>query len=477
MNNLSPCDICVNHTLAVTKSEFSISFLSELVWKYDFGEYYGIDDKIKPWHIIKRLLEKPKIGEAKVEAHLIDNIPDHATVLGILTKNGKKVIFYYNPWGYNGDNQHTNTRYVGMPEIVQKGIDHVSSRNLLDETFTTTRTSKPSSVLGIMNLKVRKFISRLPPHRQKQIETDFDEWSAYEEGHWNKCHVVSTIMLLKLFYGLDHLVVLNPSETMEKIGTQMKYNDGISEATDEYLEERPSYGACGIWTTLYRRRAMELLEPHLETNKPLSYFIDIIKNKLSSDLLEENQTARERLALFMFEDMNYRENYTMSDKRNVIQILRPILKQIYLLIPEKSPTPMTRFAKKYPMKTAWHKDVFGRLNKIIEEFRGIEDGPAYIPAFYQVLNIISKKESDTHIIQKIVSEIERRDYMSFEFLDEFISMVTILIICKHEESVPGMDVPDLICHKDAKFTLPPLTRHQKRTLDEIGGHDGKRTRL
>lgn len=474
--SISPSEVCINHTLAVTQGYLSEDFTSMVKTR---RKRMGKNNEYFAWEIVKSLLEKPKPGEASVNAYFIENIPNHATSLCVFVKDGKKICWYHNPWGFHEDSKNITPLTInpGLNEY----LNHVSSRNLLDESFVKEFEAKNKFfyyefvILLIMNYRLRNFLSRLPADRLTKIDKEYNKWNAGREGpvpregFTHVDHITTTIMLLKLLFNAEHLEVLHPRNTMPFHGPQVEYDDGMSECASSILPGSVSLGACTIWSSFYNRRVESVLSRHLYSRRPISYTIETIQTTLRTNYLEQEKTAREKLAKFIDEDGGQK-------------VIKNLLRKVFNLIPE-NPELRTRNMMAFPLETDWHKKVFGKMNQIMDKFKllDVNKGVEFIPGFIEVLTLIASRGVEVSAesmdaIRKIVVELERRALLNLKFLEKFITMTTILIICKHEGNAINVK-------SSVESKLPVLTRNAKRVADtrledhfEVFNHGMKKMR-
>lgn len=483
-------DICVNHALSQSNSSRHPECIAALTHVETKSTSYL-------WDVLRDYLKKPT-EDSGIEIKYIGNIRNHFTCVCSFVKDLKRYVWYYNPWGFIGDlkSNLTSSRgaKTGMEKIFAQDVENMTA-------YVKGINENPSDILTssygweeegekeryCANAKRLEFImENLPVGERRDIEEKIKVWSHLDKvplGERNKIksvfpgwtpygpekdHPMLVLYTAKLLTKADHLEVIHPQNSMVLEGAQRKYNDGFQPETKQCLKDMKLFnvGACVIWTILYMRRADSIISDLLRSRRSISGILDTIKGRLAHDHLDGGSThksARMALAKYM-DSVEYNDDF------------KRILHAFYTLIPIHGEYPVSSRSSKrksVPGKitTEWHREVFGNFNKAMKKVNEIDSGfysTEYISFGYvEVFNAVALRDGivspeDSETIRKVTVDVENSKLHTFEHVESFVTMATMIIFCKHqEEASQGVEYSST-----RGIEYPSLTRANRRRTSE-----------
>lgn len=273
-------EVCVGHALSLTTGASMGARLT--------GPHQASHRGIFRYMDIFTSRDTPGRGDLMILDFGEENIPEHATSLFILKTDTSTFIWYNNPWGYRDDNK------LSLRQLKEFERDR-EERGLYPKLELRYRRIHHSKAL------------------MKQTDADsaakaaYTEWArsgeeySREEGMISPVHVVSAIQRLKLKHRKEHIVVIHPSVSMNEVGPQSLYDDGVKSSHHGVISCIRDKGGCVVWNELYATYAMVLVRNARKEGGDVSpgALMDIMR-ELRDGVLMGEKDAKETLGKFTF---------------------------------------------------------------------------------------------------------------------------------------------------------------------------------
>lgn len=471
MSQLNKADVCVNHSMAVNVAHWVPDSVAEGFDEPSF-ETTGTS---RTWAKFLEYLESPGRQDEGVESVMLQNITYHACSMSSFVKNGKRVVWYQNPWGYFAD-MSSDVYNLDVPDMEcvetaeQSEIEDVK----IDFAPNQTNPMHEAAKIKLLGYRVKNMVWNLQKRGSDGIKkfdaitTEFDHWREHSrEGKRPRpvpeMHIMAILQLLKLATNSHHLIVVHPKDSMPHMGPQI-YDD-IDEETRAVINQA---GACIVWSTVYMRRVSRVMGREILLRKNTQHYLDIISETLTKDHLDGEENARLMLAKYIDAHGGQRE-------------WKAILSYVYDVIPEKARTAIrTRYGDKSRFHTHWHQKALRELDMVIsyitkehERLYGavglgdMELCTTCIAGYVEAINIVASQEaksrpSYTEETGKIAVYIKKSSLHHLVGTSLFINMVKNMISCKHDPSVM-----ENASRQRVQYQLPPTTRTDKNTATEL----------
>lgn len=493
MTELHKADVCLNHAMSVTVGH---SIPCNDSYSRDIASFGTSQMYTK----LLAFLNVPKREDSNFETFLAHNISSHTTSISSLVKGGKRYVWYNNPWGYGGDvygTKHTldeemDWKYGKLSEETRNSSYFVELSNI--------RRNVPASLddpltdpikLKLLGRRLQVMHSMLPERRLKDIRDRLNTWR-YPNGNSNAphqhfpgktepplpaLHVMSILQLLKLMTDSEHLVVVHPFDSMTLRGPQD--GDGIDDQTKK-IEK--GGGACTLWSAMYMRKARRettrLLEKRVLRE---SEIMNHIKNTLTEDPFDGE--GNPRLAL----SKNMQEIGGQKHWKTILSTIYDMMPDIgHAFNPDAGPRYSKRTRKRVSetsrFSSEWHGETLWKLDTIIDlVYKEVEDlylndtsdsfdvtpHPECAAGFVEAIYVVASPEARTHPayleeVGRIMTFVVKSKVHSFSSLQFFVSMLKLLISCKHDESLS-----ENIEIERQSYPLPPLTRADRESVKEL----------
>ena len=494
MTELHKADVCLNHAMSVTVGHSIPCHKSAARDLPSFG-------LSQMYTKLLAFLDVPKYGDSYFETFIAHNISSHSTSISSLVKGGKRYVWYNNPWGYGGDvygTKHTldeemDWKYGNLSEETRNSFVDADLSNIRQNVAASLHDPMTDPMkLKLLGRRLQAMHLMLPEHRFKDIRDRFTTWK-YPNGNPNAphqhypgktetplpdLHVMSILQLLKLMTDSEHLVVVHPFDSMSLRGPQDS-NEGIDDQTKK-IEK--GGGACTLWSAMYirkaRRETTRLLEKRvLREDEVMNH----IKNTLTADPFDGEGNPRLALSKNM-EEIGGQKHW------------KTILSTIYDMIPDighafnpdagpryskrarKRVSETSRFSSEWHGETLWKLDsiedlVYGQVEHLFlngDPYAfGVTPNAECAAGFIEAIYIVASPEARAHPayleeVGRIMTFVVKSKVHSFSSLQFFVSMLKLLISCKHDESLSeNTDI------ERQSYPLPTLTRADRESAKEL----------
>lgn len=438
MSHLHRADFCLNHAMAVNVGH-SIPGTDGLTVK-SVG-------RSTTWAKLLSFLEPPSVEERSVNSFYSHAVMDHATTISSVVRDGKRYVWYHNPWGYDDDVRNGGYDWREAPD--QEAYDKADAAQIEDIRNNVLLSDKHMYECYKIKLHGERLIAMLKNlekrgdedyRRVESIAENFNAWR-YPRGDRKReqlsaFHVMSILALLKFATDSDHLVPIHPSLSMKNFGPQQE--DGV----DEFLEEVTRVnGACVLWSKVYMQRVDEVMTELLKKRVsvvPEALLLDTIENTLTKIHLRDNP----RLALVEY-----------MDKCGGQKHWRTVLSVVYDMLPEFGESRPIRNARlvageNLHFHSAWHVEALWKLDLVVRylenvierNYGSVENDvlkPECVAGFVEVIYIVSSAEARaspeyTELVGRIASYIVKGRLHKLYEVEHFIKIVKMLIHCKQE---------------------------------------------
>lgn len=491
MTELHKGDVCLNHAMAVNVghsipcSESNTRDIPSLGLSQMYTKLLAF-------------LDVPKHEDSYFETFIAHNIPRHSTSISSLVKGGKRYVWYNNPWGYGGDVY--GEKHTLYEKHEWKFLSEESKNSFVDLDLSNISKNVPASLrdritdptkLKMLGRRLQELHSMLPEHRFKDIRDRFTTWR-YPNGDPNaphqhypgktetplpNLHVMSILQLLKLMTDSEHLVVVHPFDSMTLRGPQD--GDGIDDQTKKIEAGR---GACTLWSVIYMRKARRdttrLLEKSVLSEDEV---INHIKNTLTEDPFDGE--GNPRLAL----SKNMQEIGGQKHWKTILSTIYDMIPDIgHAFNPDAGPryskrarkrvSETSRFSSEWHGETLWKLDlienlVYDKIEHLL--FNGDSDSFEVTPnaecaaGFIEAIYVVASPEARAHPayleeVGRIMTFVVKSKVHSFSSLQFFVSMLKLLISCKHDESLS-----ENTDRERQSYPLPTLTRADRESAKEL----------
>lgn len=444
MSFLHKADACLNHAMSVNVGHCIPD-----------TEGYTVATR-KPstmWPKLLAFIERPHHEERSVQSFYSHTIDGHSTTLSSVVRDGKRYVWYHNPWGFDDDLKAGKYHIVEAPD--QEIFDTVDAAQIEDIRKVIHFSDKLISECKKIKLhgaSVMSMVDNLQkrPDKKKSGEQISAKWMLWRSRgnlineKLPEYHVMSIVALLKFATDSDHLIPIHPFDSMKAVGPQQE--DGL----DYHLHKvTRSGGACVLWSKVYMKKVEKVMSDLLKHRVAVvteADLLDTIKNTLTRSPIgeEDDQEHSPQLALARFMDSHGGQiNW------------KTILSLVYDMLPEFGERPPIRttriMAGENPyFHSAWHVEVLWKLDLVtkyvrksfVRKYGSIESGdfkPECVAGFIEVMYIVSSAETRaspgyTELVGSIATYIVKRRLHTLLEVEIFISMVKMLIKCKQEGS-------------------------------------------
>lgn len=272
-------------------------------------------------------------------------------------KHGEKVIlWYYNPWGYEGDIQDFYEDNEKKNAEIQDQIrETLQERNIFgkykhDEEGNRNNKEyhRDQNLKNHFNELITKFnrddrvtmlslINKYPKYKDETVliyaksmllftsppfvEIEFNQTMSESPYSDTKQNIIIEVMIiLKILYNRVSYDILTMKDSMAPIGNQSKYQICTNNKLSKLVNSNTETGSCGVWTFLYTRMVQGLLEGIHSHEDVIKIVKEVIPNVL---LLGEDSVQSlmgkifilNKLGLEMFNLMrHFYENLPLKNK-------------------------------------------------------------------------------------------------------------------------------------------------------------------
>ena len=473
MSRLHKADFCVNHAMSVNMAH-TIPPDSE-------GYTVSKVGLSTTWARLLAFLEKPDREERTVVSFYSHTIAGHSTTISSVTRDGKRYVWYHNPWGYVDDLKYGQYDRTEAPD--HETYDNAMAAQIEDirkNVLVSNKRMYESNKIKMLGYRVpymlRNYANRGQNERfrSSSIFDKYNHWRSRGIRNGEKLpmyHVMSILALLKFATDADHLVVIHPFNSMKSIGPQR--DDGIDCFVADVIGGEG--GACVLWSHVYMRRVHEVMTDVL--NKRVAVvreadMLDIIQNELTIIPFgkDDHHQPNPESAL-----AKYMDAYGGQKQ------WKTILSVVYDLLPEfagQRPFRTTRLlaGENLHFHSPWHVEVLWKLDlveKYVEEdlvrtygtVKNANFKPEIVAGFVEMLYIVSSAAAKasleyTENIGRITSFIVKSRLHKFEGVGKFSNMIKMLIRCKQNKY-------DLDERSRQSYSIPAPTRADRESTRTI----------
>lgn len=463
MSLLHKADTCLNHAMSVNVGHCIPD-----------AEGYSVSTREPStvWPKLLAFIERPHREERSVQSFYSHTIDGHSTTLSSVVRDGKRYVWYHNPWGLDGDLRDGKYEIVFAPD--QQTFDNVDAAQIEDirkVLHFSDQLIPESDKIKLHGLSVMNMVNNLlkRPDKKKRDEQICAKWNLWRsQGHMKneklpQYHVMSIVALLKFATDSDHLIPIHPFDSMKAFGPQQ--DDGL----DIYLQKVTRIGgACVLWSKVYMQKVKKVMNDLLKHRVAVvseADLLDTIKNTLTRSPIgeEDDQEHTPQLALARLMDSHGGQIHWKT-----------ILSLVYDMLPEfgeRPPIRTTRIvAGENPyFHAAWHVEALWKLDlvaryveeSLVQNYGSIGSGdfkPECVAGFIEVMFIVSSAETRespgyTELVGSIATYIVKRRLHKLPEVEVFTRMVKMLIKCKQES--PGDEVGTRVRQS---YPLPTSTR-------------------
>lgn len=229
INMSSKAEICVGHAIGFINGH---TVLDE---GDGFEGWFCMDDDEILDEILSTNFEE---SESVFKTFFPQNIQGHSTTICLLVHQGKGLVWYFNPWGLDGDVRH-----------------HQIS------AFLDDLGSVAESAIENHPVESNQWARELP-----------------------KIHIMFTLHAMKLNAGgMDRLEIINPLDSLPEIGPQFAGSDGI---VSEPWVDKVRYtvyecskrrgGSCAVWASMYKTLVGQIMSKLIHEQKSVEYIRNIV---------------------------------------------------------------------------------------------------------------------------------------------------------------------------------------------------------
>lgn len=465
MSSLEKSDRCLNHAIGVTMAYARQDYQR---FAHSTGrKYKGNNSPL--FNKLLGYMKPPTESSTSVESFPCENFHGHSTAMHSFVKDGKRYVWYTNPWGFELDLKRDNAAYSA--EIIQQ------AQQFGDKTLRDITRQEMTSPL--FEGKTNEVKTRINSFRVLAYGLRQSKKRSFQRLHVSLCpghgvgHVFSLLVSLKILTKANHLVLLNPTESMPAEGPQV--HDGVFDFLCKHTQY--SLGACSIWTSIYTKAMKRVITDQLSKRRSATSILNTVRGKLASlrFLYDGEKTPQDTIAKIMIQSADLQE-------------VKGILAFVYDMIPEREDvfSYTTRFSENNSALSSWHHEMFRRLDLVfgivqnmytayakdnsvtdIDRVHGVHSTAAMIemvriassqvkraePKFIDVtgrfaLYVTSNKMDDVHTLKK------------------FSGLIKLLCTCKHNAGIfSGVDARDR--GHDKGHILTRLQKEHVRNVHDV----------
>lgn len=386
--------------------------------------------------------DTPGLVQENIISVMANNMYGHATRLFIFKNTSRTYIWYYNPWGYSADVTQTVHQSLSFDErfkdeqwwkdIKEIQIDELNkvhhawpgvSRNEEDREIDFSQQITPEDRLLYSTKRFLSYVKKYATHIHSSLDQWVEQGTDMDDDTNQVCeripheHILSILVLLKTFFGKDHITIINPCNSMPSIGPQELYNDGCTNELTNFAREMNVLGSCVVWEEIYALHVHFLLNIALHKKVNHETILYTINNTLRyNDLLGEKH-ARNVIGKVVYSTTPHKK-------------MAEILLQIFNIIPgKKDMDDHGHYYDNVKKMFAWalekmenskNRDEFQNITKIfLEEVTRARTQKNTIKQISDLIDAYSKDKKTEPLHQ----------------IDKFLNMVNYIMImtaCKHD---------------------------------------------
>lgn len=516
MAQLHKADVCLNHAMSVSVSHTNPDSMKRAGGRE--AHLHTLSNGVsKIYTKFITFLEPPHAETKPVESFFTQNIELHECSISSFVKDGKRYVWYYNPWGYlkDRDEKKSNTLTVPHKSCVEDA--KASEIEGIRENVPACGDDYPmfeSEKIKLLGYRIFLMLKNLEKRGGDDARKAVDILQTHKlwlhpNGDTTKkgiseLHVMSTLQLLKLATDSEHLVVIHPFDSMLLHGPQHGEDTCLD---DETLSEMKTcsddYGACVLWTTVYMRRVKKVMTEMLGKRRTVPQLLETIKNTLTHDPLGGEKGAKFALAKY-------------NDEYGGQKGWKTILSAVYDMIPQegRNDDVKTRYRESSDLNSNWHvetvwkldlvynyvKEAIDRKHGTVDTIDTIDVYPECVAGFIEAIYIVASAEVRANPayleeVGKIATFVIKSRLHTLNGVYDFVRMLKLLIICKQDKhfekfrramlgkhwtweqimsgELENMIVQDAQDYERKSYPLPTVTRSDRddipRLLQEHAG--------
>lgn len=435
MSHLHKADICLNHAMSVGVAHTIAG---------EEGFSLPTAGPSTTWTKFLGFLEPPNPQEKHVSSFYAHTVVGHATTISSVVLDGKRYVWYYNPWGSDGDREKGAFGEANIPEESFKNAEASEIEDIQINVSAGDEPMLEADKIKLFGFRLKSMLINLKQRGgedARKSDDIMDRWDSWLYQSIDEYHAMSILQLLKLATDSEHLVVIHPMGSMDEIGPQS--DDGVDHETKKVLSD---HGACTLWSHVYMRRVHRVMTELLGKRSLLqteAHVLDTIKNNLPRNRFDGEKTTRLALAKHMD---------TFGGQKE----LKTILSVVYDMVPEfrerrRIRTARVKSGENPRFNSNWHVEALWKLDLVpkyvVEALQrkytqnsDTDLKPECVAGFIEAINLVASEEAKSHPAYseetgRIATFVFQSRLHSFLMLENFVTMLKLLISCKQEQEI------------------------------------------